>query len=257
MNSNPINFIDPLGLAPIDPGATRLDLADFGEYDFHSALGDLFGLTGGVGLPADSRQPGTVYVTGHDLLAGQGHLAIEYQRSAEISPETISAGPSSYTGIGERLVGGLDRESDQPALNYTVASVVPPTGMLSVHYWRVLTGALGAYSADQSTIHEAVTFSSSAATLMTDTQYYLRVDTTASDKVYIHYDQESSYSPGSLVNKDGVSEGSSKDLLFAIEGSYPVPVPEPSTALLVSLGLASWAHARRVGRSRGRSFPSA
>lgn len=112
-------------------------------------------------------------------------------------------------------------------------------------------------SADQSTIHEAVTFSSSAATLMTDTQYYLRVDTTASDKVYIHYDQESSYSPGSLVNKDGVSEGSSKDLLFAIEGSYPVPVPEPSTALLVSLGLASWAHARRVGRSRGRSFPSA
>ncbi len=104
-------------------------------------------------------------------------------------------------------------------------------------------------SADQSTIHEAVTFSSSAATLMTDTQYYLRVDTTASDKVYIHYDQESSYSPGSLVNKDGVQEGSSKDLLFAIEGSYPVP--EPSTALLVSLGLAGWAHARRVGRSRG------
>ena len=112
-------------------------------------------------------------------------------------------------------------------------------------------------SADQSTIHEAVTFSSSAATLMTDTQYYLRVDTTASDKVYIHYDQESSYSPGSLVNKDGVSEGSSKDLLFAIEGSYPVPVPEPSTALLVSLGLAGWAHARRVGRGRGRSLPGA
>jgi hypothetical protein len=110
-------------------------------------------------------------------------------------------------------------------------------------------------SADQSTIHDAVTFSSLAATLMTDTQYYLRVDTTASDKVYIHYDQESSYSPGSLVNKDGVSEGSSKDLLFAIEGSYVVP--EPSTALLVSLGLAGWAHARRVGRGRGRSLPGA
>jgi hypothetical protein len=98
-------------------------------------------------------------------------------------------------------------------------------------------------SADQSAIHDAVNFAATPATLLADTEYYLRVDTTASEKVYIHYDQESSYSPGSLVNKDGVKEGSHKDLLFGIEGSYAVP--EPSTVLLLGLGLVGWAQTRR------------
>jgi hypothetical protein len=88
-----------------------------------------------------------------------------------------------------------------------------------------------------------VNFAATPATLLADTEYYLRVDTTASEKVYIHYDQESSYSPGSLVNKDGVKEGSHKDLLFGIEGSYAVP--EPSTVLLLGLGLVGWAQTRR------------
>ena len=85
-------------------------------------------------------------------------------------------------------------------------------------------------SADQSTLHDAVTFSSDEvyAQLSTGTQYYLRLDTTASSKIYVHVDPNSSYSPGNLINKDGNSE-SGKDMLFAI--------PEPSTALLVGLGL--------------------
>ncbi|MCH2115672.1 MAG: PEP-CTERM sorting domain-containing protein [Pirellulales bacterium] len=101
-------------------------------------------------------------------------------------------------------------------------------------------------SANQSTIHDVVNFAAPAATFLTETEYYLRVDTTSNEKVYIHYDEASSYSPGSLVNKDGVEEGSSKDLLFGIEGSYAVP--EPSTALLFGLGLACWANVcgRRV-----------
>ena len=103
-------------------------------------------------------------------------------------------------------------------------------------------------SADQSAIRDAVNFVAVPATLLADTEYYLRVDTTASEKVYIHYDQESSYSPGSLVNKDGVKEGSSKDLLFGIEGAYAVP--EPSTVVLLGLCLVGWAPARRALRGR-------
>jgi hypothetical protein len=41
-------------------------------------------------------------------------------------------------------------------------------------------------SADQSAIHDAVSFAATPATLLTDTEYYLRVDMTASEKVYIH-----------------------------------------------------------------------
>ena len=82
--------------------------------------------------------------------------------------------------------------------------------------------------ADQSELHEAVTFYGTSAQLSTGSQYYLRLDTTASEKIYVHVDPNSSYSPGNLINKDGNSE-SGKDMLFAI--------PEPSTALLVGLGL--------------------
>ena len=103
--------------------------------------------------------------------------------------------------------------------------------------------------ADQSSIHDAVDFAAPAATLQIGTTYYLRVDTTASEKIYIHYDQASNYSPGSLVNKDGNEEGSTKDLLFEINGDYPV-IPEPSTALLLGLGLAGWAHCRRSQTSK-------
>jgi len=94
---------------------------------------------------ASTREPGAIHVTGHDLVLGQGHLALEYQPDADTTPETISAGPSTYTGIDERLVGDLNRESDQPALNRTVASVVPPAGMSPGAYWGVLRGALAAY----------------------------------------------------------------------------------------------------------------
>ena len=83
-------------------------------------------------------------------------------------------------------------------------------------------------SANANNLHAPVTFYGSTAQLSTGTQYYLRLDTTASEKVYVHFDASSSYSPGHMLNKDGNNE-SGKDLLFAI--------PEPSTALLVALGL--------------------
>ena len=90
-------------------------------------------------------------------------------------------------------------------------------------------------SADQNTLHEAVTFFGTPVQLLTGTQYYLRLDTTASAKIYVHYDSNSSYSPGNMINKDGNDE-SGKDLLFAI--------PEPSTAWMVALGLATLAWRR-------------
>jgi len=83
-------------------------------------------------------------------------------------------------------------------------------------------------SANASNLHDPVTFYGSSVQLSTGTQYYLRLDTTASEKIYVHLDASSSYSPGHLINKDGNNE-SGKDLVFAI--------PEPSTALLVALGL--------------------
>lgn len=83
-------------------------------------------------------------------------------------------------------------------------------------------------SANANNLHDPVTFYGSTAQLSTGTQYYLRLDTTASEKVYVHFDASSSYSPGHMINKDGNNE-SGKDLIFA--------VPEPSTALLLALGL--------------------
>jgi len=83
-------------------------------------------------------------------------------------------------------------------------------------------------SANANNLHAPVTFYGSSAQLSTGTQYYLRLDTTASEKIYVHFDASSSYSPGHMINKDGNNE-SGKDLIFAI--------PEPSTALLVALGL--------------------
>ena len=90
-------------------------------------------------------------------------------------------------------------------------------------------------SADQNTLHEAVTFFGTPVQLVTGSQYYLRLDTTASSKIYVHFDPDSSYSPGNMINKDGNNE-SGKDLLFAI--------PEPSTALLIGLGLGVMARRR-------------
>ena len=83
-------------------------------------------------------------------------------------------------------------------------------------------------SANANNLHDPVTFYGSSVQLSTGVQYYLRLDTTASEKIYVHLDASSSYSPGHLINKDGNNE-SGKDLVFAI--------PEPSTALLVALGL--------------------
>jgi hypothetical protein len=94
---------------------------------------------------ASTREPGAIYVTGHDLGLGQGHLALEFQPDAETTPQTISGSPDTMTGINERLVGGLNRETDQPALNRTVASVVPPAGVSTSAYWATLGGALAAY----------------------------------------------------------------------------------------------------------------
>ena len=90
-------------------------------------------------------------------------------------------------------------------------------------------------SADANTLHDAVTFYGTSVQLDTGTQYYLRLDTTASEKIYVHFNPNSSYSPGNLINKDGNNE-SGKDLLFAI--------PEPSTALLIGLGLGAMAWRR-------------
>ena len=91
-------------------------------------------------------------------------------------------------------------------------------------------------SADSNSLHDPVTFYGSSAQLFTGTQYFLRLDTTASEKIYVHIDASSSYSPGHLINKDGNTE-SGKDLVFA--------VPEPSTALLVALGLMGMGFRRK------------
>jgi hypothetical protein len=90
-------------------------------------------------------------------------------------------------------------------------------------------------SADANTLHDAVTFYGTSVQLQTGNQYYLRLDTTASEKIYVHFNPNSSYSPGNLINKDGNNE-SGKDLLFAI--------PEPSTAVLIALGLGVMARRR-------------
>ena len=94
-------------------------------------------------------------------------------------------------------------------------------------------------SANANNLHDPVTFYGSSVQLSTGVQYYLRLDTTASEKIYVHLDASSSYSPGHLINKDGNNE-SGKDLLFA--------VPEPSTALLVAFGLMGMGFLRSAGR---------
>ena len=91
--------------------------------------------------------------------------------------------------------------------------------------------------ANANNLHSPVTFFGSTAQLSTGVQYYLRLDTTASEKIYVHLDASSSYSPGHLINKDGNNE-SGKDLVFAI--------PEPSTAVLFGLGLMGMGFLRKT-----------
>ena len=80
VNSNPINFIDPLGLAPI-PGSSSGPWRE--GYVFSEGNG-----SGGMGYDSfqsnssnqAGRSPGQVYVTGHPVGGvGPYHLAVEYQ----------------------------------------------------------------------------------------------------------------------------------------------------------------------------------
>jgi len=184
------------------------------------------------------------YTTGSGLTAEELKNGQEWGQTFEISP----SGTITEANV-ESVVLWLFRQNNQSGKTIT-ASI--RTSWNGASLWESTIAANTVDQdggADQSTIHSPVDFTATAATLQTGTTYYLRVDTTANEKVYIHYDEASSYSPGSLVNKDGVEEGSTKDLLFEIEGVYP-PIPEPSTALLLGLGLAGWAHSRRAQTSK-------
>ena len=209
-------------------------------------------LVGSVMLVASSAHGLTL--TGH-FTTGSGLTAEELKSDQEWG-QTFQIAPSGTITEAnvDSVVLYLYRQNNQNGKTIT-ASI--RTSWNGASLWESTIAANDVEkdsSATQSVIHDAVNFSATAATLQASTLYYLRVDTTSNEKVYIHYDQDSSYSPGSLVNKDGVEEGSHKDLLFAIEGSYPIP--EPSTALLLCLGLAGWAHARRVN-TRGRAATDA
>jgi hypothetical protein len=87
-------------------------------------------------------------VTGHGIIYGKfgpDHLAYEYQRSIETTPQTISAGASTYSGQREKLAAEFDRATDIPANNYTVATVRPPEGVTTDEHWSVMTRAAANY----------------------------------------------------------------------------------------------------------------
>lgn len=187
-------------------------------------------------------------LTGH-FTTGSG-LTAEELKSDQSWGQTFQIDPSGTIAEAsiDSVVLWLYRQQDQNNKTITASIRASWNGPALWESTIAANGIEKDSSADQSAIHDAVNFVAVPATLLADTEYYLRVETTASEKVYIHYDQESSYSPGSLVNKDGVKEGSSKDLLFGIEGAYAVP--EPSTVVLLGLCLVGWAPARRALRGR-------
>ena len=78
--------------------------------------------------------------------------------------------------------------------------------------------------ADQSSIHEVVNFTGDTAQLNTGQTYYLRLDTTANEKIYVHYDEVGGYSDGDYIDKDGEVAGSGKDMLFSVSYSTDVNV---------------------------------
>ncbi len=149
--------------------------------------------------------------------------------------------------FGSRLEVGLDqvtlylfRATNANGKTIT-ASIRPSWNGASVWESTILANSVeNDSSADPNSLHQPVTFYGSSVQLSTGTEYYLRLDTTASEKVYVHFDASSSYSPGNLLNKDGNDEGG-KDLVFA--------VPEPSTALLLALGLTAMGFIRKAGRA--------
>ncbi len=86
------------------------------------------------------REPGIIYLTGHDLFGtNQGHLALEFTEAPGADPSTLSAGPGG--SLGGSLVNTPNRGSDDPANNYTVGVVTPPPGMGAREYWQSLVTA--------------------------------------------------------------------------------------------------------------------
>ena len=82
----------------------------------------------------EARREGTIYVTGHRVgNAGPYHLAIEYTEGG--NPHWISAGPED--GL---LVSGQDlqRPTDAPPLNLTIAEVQPPPRVSAGEYFSLL-----------------------------------------------------------------------------------------------------------------------
>ena len=74
-------------------------------------------------------------------------------------------------------------------------------------------------SGDQSSIHDIVNFTGDSVQLSTGQTYYLCLDTTANEKIYVHYDEVGGYSEGDYIDKDGEVAGSGKDMLFSVNYS--------------------------------------
>ena len=134
VRNNPINRVDPLGLFGSDPqgcqceGLLPSDDPDPGYFQDDSSQ------------DSTGREPGTIYVTAHEVAFGQEHLALEFRENAETTPETLSAGPD-----GGNLVGEVNRPSDQPENNRTVTTVTPPRGVSPAAQWQSPRSAQDAY----------------------------------------------------------------------------------------------------------------
>jgi len=79
-------------------------------------------------------------------------------------------------------------------------------------------------SANPNSLHDPVIFYGSTAQLSTGTEYYLRLDTTASDKIYMRFDVSFSDSPGGA----GWTPGPNNPPAYMSSSSYtPNAFPDP------------------------------